>query len=197
MTYSVPLVIAIFLFFHICFCILQRWSVSIIFRPYAFYATLIFALLEGNIECITFYSFKEMQTLFSFGFYHKLLNVLSTVVLFFVFFVCFGACLWLKFHYKKKTKILIDTEKSTFASVLSMSFDRGMVVFVLGATHQLLLPSPNTQMFTLIGIELVWVAKKVAARKLFLNSLFFVVSLFESFVRLFLQISSLIYSQYS
>jgi hypothetical protein len=45
-----------------------------------------------------------------------------------------------------------------------MSFDRGMVVFALGAIHQLLLSSPNTQMCALIGVELVWLAKKAALR---------------------------------
>lgn len=141
-----------FIFFHICFYLLQRWSISIIFRPYAFYPTLIFALLEGNIESLTFYSFKELQTLFSFSLYHKFINVLSAIILFFVFFVCFGICLLLKYHYKKKTRILIDTVRSSFTSVLSISFDRGMIIFVLGATHQLLLPFPNIQMYTLIGI---------------------------------------------
>jgi hypothetical protein len=113
------LVLIVFLLFHLCFRLLQRWSLSIVFRPYAFYATLIFALLEGNIESITFLSFGELQTLFAFGFYHKLLNALSVAVLFFVLFASFGLCLWLKFHHRRKTKILIDTEKSTFPSVLS------------------------------------------------------------------------------
>lgn len=146
------MVIIIFLFFHICFRQLQRWSISIIFRPYAFHPTLIFALLEGNIESLTFYSFKELQTMFSFSLYHKFLNVLSIFILFFLFFVCFGVCLWLKFYYKKKTKIMIDAEKSSFFSILSTSFDRGIIIFILGATHQLLLPFPNIQMFTLIGL---------------------------------------------
>ncbi len=45
LTFSVPIVISLFILLHISFRLLKRWRISIILRPYAFYATLIFALL--------------------------------------------------------------------------------------------------------------------------------------------------------
>lgn len=165
MVFSIPIVVCIFFLFHILFRLLQKWSISLIFRPYAFYATLLFALLEGNIESNTFYCFKELQTLFSFSFQHKLLNLMTLFVLFILFFFCFGFCLFLKFCYQRKTKFMIKAENSTFPSVLSVSFDRGMIIFVLGAIHQLLLSSPNIQMNILISIELLWILQKVMTRK--------------------------------
>jgi hypothetical protein len=60
---------------------------------------------------------------------------------------------------------MINTEKSTLPSVLSTTFDRGMIIFSLGAIHQLLLASPKIQMTALISIELLWLIEKIIARK--------------------------------
>ncbi len=89
---------------------------------------------------------------------------------------------------------MIDTEKSSLGTVLSTGFDRGMIIFILGAAHQLLLSFPNIQMFALIGIEFLWMGKKIVAKKYYINSLFFIISLMESLLRLYLQVSSLFYT---
>jgi len=71
---------------------------------------------------------------------------------YFVLFTCFGLYLWLKVHYKKKAKIVTDARYSSMISLISMGFDRGMVIFVLGFTHQMLLNVPTTQIFVLLLI---------------------------------------------
>ena len=151
-TFSIPIIFLIFSCLHFVFSLLQKWSISILVRPYAFYATLIFVVLEGNIEQLIFHGFGELRNLCSFNFEHRLINIISLFSVFFVFFVCFGLYLWLKAHYQKKAKIVTDAKNSTMISLLSMGFDRGMVIFLLGLTHQMLLYAPTSQLFVLLSI---------------------------------------------
>ena len=156
-TFSIPIILIIFFFLHIAFSLLQKWPISAVIRPYAFYVTLIFIVLEGSIEQLVFYGFGELRNLCSFGFIHKLINILSICAVFFVFFVCFGLYLWLKAQYQKKAKIITDAKLSALSSLLSMGFDRGIVIFLLGLAHQMLLNVPTIQLFTLLSIEIGWV----------------------------------------
>ena len=142
----------IFLCLHLAFHLLQKWYISIVIRPYAFYASLIFVVLEGSIEQLTFYGLGELRSLCSFNFEHKIINIISLLSIFFVLFTCFGLYLWLKAYYQKKAKIVTDAKYSTLTSLLSMSFDRGMVILLLGLTHQMLLNSPISQLFVLLSI---------------------------------------------
>lgn len=89
---------------------------------------------------------------------------------------------------------MINSQKSTFFSVLSTNFERGIIIFILGVTHQLLLPFPKFQMFTLIFIELIWLCEKIIVRTEFIHSFLFFVSLLESLVRIYFQITCLVYS---
>lgn len=100
-------------------------------------------MTEGSIEEITFHCFAELRFLFSRNFGHKIFNCCAVAVLFVVIFVCFAFYLWLKTQYGKRAKIVADTETVSLSAIMSVEFDRGAMIFLFGATHQLLLSKPT------------------------------------------------------
>ncbi len=118
-----------------------------------------------------FHGFGDLRSFFSFTFKHKIINLLSLFILFLTVFACFGLYFVLKFHYSKKTKMIIDSKGKSLSALLSTNFDKGIVIFILGLTHQILISSPNIQMFTLITIETIWLVKGILTRKYFTESL--------------------------
>lgn len=150
---------------HCAFQLLRKWAVSRFLREFAFHATLLLAMTEGSLEEATFHCFAELRFLFSRNFGHKIFNLCAVAVLFIVIFVCFALFLWLKVHYEKKAKIIVGTETAALSALISVGFDRGVMMFLFGVTHQLLLGAPTMQMALLISLEIIWIAKQIYSRR--------------------------------
>lgn len=73
-------------------------------------------------------------------------------MLFIVIFVCFAFYLLLKAEYAKKAKIVADNDTAALSAIISVGFDRGAMMFLFGASHQLLLCSPTVQMAVLVSL---------------------------------------------
>jgi hypothetical protein len=67
-------------------------------------------------------------------------------------FACFGLYLWLKGCYHKKIKVITDSKDETLSAVLSINLDKGIIIFLLGLTHQILLATPQIQILILTTI---------------------------------------------
>ena len=96
-------------------------------------------------------------------------------------------------HYEKKAKIVADTEAATLSALISVGFDRGVMMFLFGATHQLLLDTSTLQMALLISLEAIWIVKRVYSRRHYRQTALFVVVLLDSLLRLYFQITTLNY----
>lgn len=134
-----PVIIMVFLLLHKIFEFTKKWALSIMVRPYAFFATLIFVCLEGNLEEIVFHGFGDLRYFFSFSYQQKILNILSLSVLFIAVFTCYGLYLWLKVHYSKKARIITDLKDNTISVLLSTNIDKAIIIFLLGISHQFFL----------------------------------------------------------
>ena len=150
-------------------------------------------MTEGSLEEITFHCFAELRFLFSRSIGHKLFNCCAIAVLFAVVFICFAFYLWLKAHYEKKAKIVADTETAALSALISAGFDRGVMMFLFGVTHQLLLSAPTVQMAILISLEALWILKRVYFRRHYPYRALFAVILLDSLLRIYFQITTLIY----
>ena len=150
-------------------------------------------MAEGSLEEITFHCFAELRFLFSRSIGHKLFNCCAVAVLFAVVFICFAFYLWLKAHYDKKAKIVADTETAALSALISVGFDRGVMMFLFGVTHQLLLSAPTVQMAILISLEALWILKRVYSRRHYRQTLLFMVVILDSTLRIYFQATTLIY----
>jgi hypothetical protein len=193
LTFSFPIVVVIYCTLHCLFRLVRNWAVSRILREFAFSATLLLALSEGTLEEVTFHCFAELRFLLSRNFSHKIFNFVAILVLFAVMFTCFAFFLWLRVQYAKKAKIIADTETSTLSVLASIGFDRGVMMFLFGATHQLLLEAPTLQMSLLIFLETVWILKKIYYHKHFKQSAIFVLIMLDSILRIYFQCTTLNY----
>jgi hypothetical protein len=81
----------------------------------------------------------------------------------------------LKVSYSKKVKVITDSKDDTLLALLSINFDKGMIIFLLGTVHQILLNTPQIQMIVLIAIEVTWIIKLIAARSYFSSKLLILV----------------------
>lgn len=193
LTFSCPVIIVLFLIMYCLFQSLRQFAVSKSIREFAFTATLLLALTEGNLEEITFHCFAELQFLFSRNTFHKIFNCSAVIVLFTVVYICFAFYLWLKPQYNKKAKIIAGTETSTLSALISVSFDRGMLMFFFGVTHQLLLSKPIFQMSILIFLQSLWIFKRLCSHKHYRHTVILLVVLMDSLIRVYFQITTLIY----
>ena len=150
-------------------------------------------MTEGSLEEITFHCFAELRFLFSRSIGHKLFNCCAIALLFTVVFICFAFYLWLKVHYEKKAKIVAETNNATLSALILVGFDRGVMMFLFGVTHQLLLSTPTLQMTILISLETLWVLKRVYFRRHYRYTALFIVVLLDSLLRLYFQATTLNY----
>jgi len=110
------------------------------------------------------------------------LLVLFSVTLFLVLF----------YHCKKLVKYFIENNKSHLKGIVASMIDRGLICFLSGLTHRVLIDQPNLQLLALIGIEFSWMIirffmmKKGAYESKWLASIFIIqgmlrITLFISF----------------
>jgi hypothetical protein len=84
-------------------------------------------------------------------------------------------------------------ENATLSALISVGFDRGVMMFLFGVTHQLLLSTPTVQMAILVSLEALWILKRIYSRKHYRHTALFAVILLDSLLRLYFQVTTLIY----
>ena len=66
-----------------------------------------------------------------------------------------------KYYYGRLVKYFLINVNNNSNGIIASMIDRGIVCFLYGMTHRLLLGFPNAQLFTLIVIESLWIASRI------------------------------------
>ena len=89
---------------------------------------------------------------------------------------------------------MVGAENSALRTIVSQNIDRGISVFLFGAVHQLMLSAPTPQLACLALLELAMIVKRVKFRECFAHKLLLCVSIFNGVIRLYFQITTLLYT---
>ena len=131
---------------------LYHYPVSLILRRYYFYGTLFVLIIDGSIQELTFYLSMEITILCNFSSADKFTNSLMVLGMYIVMMASVGF-FFLVFSYSKKfMKYLQQNSKGNIKGIIASTIDRGIVCFLFGLTHRLLLGQPNIQLLVLMAI---------------------------------------------
>jgi len=105
--------------------------------------------------------------------------------------------LMLNFH-GKLIKYLHENSSIGIKGICASAIDRGIICFLFGLAHRLLLRYPNIQLLTLIVIELVWIYSrlKLNSHKAYEIRILVTIWNIQGFLRVFLIMSFYIYEEY-
>ena len=128
-------------FFIVCriiFGLLFRFRVSLIFRPYSFWPFLLFFVMEGNLQAVTFYACSIIRLCF---FYNPRGKLQAAAIYFFLYLlVIFGVGGYFLIFQKLKSlsKYFADNVTPSLRTTAFLTFEYGVKNILLALIHSLL-----------------------------------------------------------
>jgi hypothetical protein len=145
----------IFLVGKICFRLLFKYRISLLFRAFTMLGLLSLSLMEGKIEVYTFQFISEMLFLNFDGFIKKML-LAGMVYFYFIFLIIASSSMFVfLLLYGRRAKYLFDNCKPSLLSAYFCIFYSGFLSISFGIAHRLLRNYPNTQLYTIIVLEII------------------------------------------
>lgn len=136
-TTNVVVSVILFVVFRLLFHLFFRFRISLMFRPQSFWPYLIFFIMEGNLQVISFYASSILR--FNF-FIAPTIKFQAALVYFFLFFlVIFGVAAYLLVFQKlgRLSKYFAENVNSSFHAISFLTFECGIKNILLALVHSL------------------------------------------------------------
>lgn len=147
--YSLPYLVATLGLLRLCFWYFSNRSFGAQLRRYCFAGTFVLMYFAGNVEQFVYFLLGELTTLCSFAPAHRLYNAFVVIFAFTVVLFAFGAPLWWRSSYARKSKHFLDNAHRTLAGVFATTVDGGAICALFGAVHFFLRETPKLQLAVL------------------------------------------------
>lgn len=129
--------------------------ISRLFRKFDFWVFLPLVLLEGNVEQFSFFTTRDLMTLFGFTLSHKLLKM--AVIFFGLILTIYSCAIYILsfIAYRNLNYYFTGNNRNRLASICLLIFQVGIKNLFIGSLHALLRPMPYTYfILSLVGAEI-------------------------------------------
>lgn len=107
--YTIPQTILTCVIFYFVFHMTKQFKISLVFRKFSFFKTILFKLLiEENIGYFAYICLGNMTELFSFSNFSKCYNLFSISVLFILLIYCLAFYLFIGKYLGKRSSYFIE-----------------------------------------------------------------------------------------
>lgn len=144
----------IFLVCRFLFFLLRNYKISIFFRKFSFWPTLVLIALDGNLQYASYLTAFEFNWFFSSNFLSKCMNGLVVINFFSIFCFCIGCYFLFRCFYGNLAKYFFDNSKNSQLGAWYLMAQYGLRNILLGFAHSIDFKSYTTTISILFMIEL-------------------------------------------
>lgn len=164
LTTNFALSLILFVIGRVLFRLLFSFRISLLFRSYSFWPYLVFFVMEGNLQIVTFYACSVLRFCFFFSPSDK---IQAAVVFFGLYFLILFSVAGYFFVFQRLgplTKYFCDNVRPTLHTSIFLTIEYGIKNLLLAMVHSLLRSRPlfGAQFACLGAIELLCLANYIA-----------------------------------
>ena len=173
--------------FRFIFFLLFKFNISIFFRKYSFWPTLIVLLLDGNLQISAYLTFFEIKWLFTSNTVHKALTVWVIINFFFMLLFSVACYFIFKYLYNGLAKYFYENTSVSSIGALYLLAQIGLRNILLGFVHSLDFELYESKIMVLLSVEMFFLlfgVKVVSMKGAFESKLSVWINLTATFTRM-------------